>query len=99
VLLANPKLKVDVANAAGETALMMAALQGRLDWSSKLIERGAKGVARRLVALSAARYGSEENVRLLIQRDADSALLNERNQSAADLAQAAGRPWLLPLLE
>lgn len=42
VLLASPQLKVDIANAAGETALMMAALRGRLDWSRKLVDRGAK---------------------------------------------------------
>jgi len=42
VLLASPKLNVDAANAAGETPLMMAALQGRLDWARKLIDRGAK---------------------------------------------------------
>lgn len=42
VLLESPKLNVDAANAVGETPLMMAALQGRLDWARKLIERGAK---------------------------------------------------------
>lgn len=42
VLLASPKLHVDATNAVGETPLMMAALQGRLDWARKLIERGAK---------------------------------------------------------
>jgi ankyrin repeat protein len=42
VLLASPKLNVDAVNAAGETPLMMAALQGRLDWARKLIDRGAK---------------------------------------------------------
>jgi len=42
VLLASPKLNVDAANAVGETPLMMAALQGRLDWARKLIDRGAK---------------------------------------------------------
>jgi ankyrin repeat protein len=41
-LLASPALKVDAANAKGETALMMAALRGRLDWTHKLVERGAK---------------------------------------------------------
>jgi ankyrin repeat protein len=41
-LLSSPKLKVDIANVVGETALMMAALQGRLDWSKRLIDRGAK---------------------------------------------------------
>lgn len=42
VLLASPRLNIDAANAAGETPLMMAALQGRLDWARKLIDRGAK---------------------------------------------------------
>ena len=42
VLLASPRLNVDAANAAGETPLMIAALQGRLDWARKLIDRGAK---------------------------------------------------------
>lgn len=44
-LLAHPALKIDAANAAGETALMMAALRGRLDWTQRLIERG--GAVRR----------------------------------------------------
>ena len=42
VLVASPALKVDLANAAGETALMMAALRGQLEWSKKLIAKGAK---------------------------------------------------------
>lgn len=41
VLLAHPGIKLDVNNAAGETALMMAALRGQIDWARKLIERGA----------------------------------------------------------
>jgi ankyrin repeat protein len=41
VLLASPALNLDAANAAGETALMMAALKGRLDWARKMVERGA----------------------------------------------------------
>ena len=41
VLLTHPGIKLDVSNAAGETALMMAALRGQTDWARKLIERGA----------------------------------------------------------
>jgi len=41
VLVASPALKVDHVNAAGETALMMAALRGQLEWSKKLIAKGA----------------------------------------------------------
>jgi ankyrin repeat protein len=41
-LLAHPGLKVDATTAAGETALMMAALKGQTDWMQRLIERGAQ---------------------------------------------------------
>jgi ankyrin repeat protein len=40
-LLSAPDLKVDQANQANETALMMAALRGHLDWCKRLVERGA----------------------------------------------------------
>jgi ankyrin repeat protein len=40
-LLADPRTVVDAANAAGETALMIAALRNRPDWVTRLIERGA----------------------------------------------------------
>ena len=40
-LLADPRTAVDAANAAGETALMMAALRNRPDWVLRLIDRGA----------------------------------------------------------
>ena len=42
VLLASPALKVDLANVAGETPLMMAALRGKLELTEKLIAMGAK---------------------------------------------------------
>lgn len=41
VLLASPDLQIDLANRAGETALMMAALRGDLSTSAELIRRGA----------------------------------------------------------
>ncbi|MFM8766941.1 MAG: ankyrin repeat domain-containing protein [Rubrivivax sp.] len=40
-LLAAPDLKVDQANEAQETPLMMAALRGHLDWCRRLVDRGA----------------------------------------------------------
>ena len=40
-LLAHPQTKVDASNAANETPLMMAALRGQLDWTQRLLERGA----------------------------------------------------------
>lgn len=41
VLLEQPKLRVDATNAAGETALMMAALRGHAQWVQRLLDRGA----------------------------------------------------------
>lgn len=41
VLLAAPDIRVDLSNAAGETALMMAALRGDLPHARQLLERGA----------------------------------------------------------
>jgi ankyrin repeat protein len=49
--------------------------------------------------MMAARYGPEENVKLLMQRGADKKLINERNLSAADMARAGERAWLVPLLQ
>ena len=40
-LLANPQTRVDLPNAVGETALMMAALKGHTDWVGRLLDRGA----------------------------------------------------------
>lgn len=42
VLLQSPQTQVDVANEAGETPLMMAALKGHADWVKRLVERGAR---------------------------------------------------------
>ena len=42
LLLASPTLNLEATNAAGETALMMAALKGRLDWARKFLDKGAK---------------------------------------------------------
>ncbi len=41
-LLTAPGLEIDTLNEAGESALMMAALQGQLDWCRRLLDRGAQ---------------------------------------------------------
>jgi hypothetical protein len=41
-LLADPQTRVDLANSAGETALMMAALKGKGEWVTRLLDRGAR---------------------------------------------------------
>lgn len=40
-LLQSRDLEIDRSNPAGETALMMAALRGRVEWLPRLVERGA----------------------------------------------------------
>lgn len=40
-LLEHPGVQLDATNAAGETALMMAALKGHLVWVQRLVQRGA----------------------------------------------------------
>lgn len=133
VLLASPALKVDATNAVGETPLMMAAMMGRLDWTKKLIERGAKvqkpgwapvhyaatGPSTEVLALlldrgadinarapdmstplmMAVRFGTEDNVKLLVKRGAERRYINERNLTAADMARNLDKTWLEPLLK
>ena len=41
LLLAQPQLRVDLTNRAGETALMISALKGQTEWLDKLMDRGA----------------------------------------------------------
>ncbi len=41
-LLAGPQPDINVLNEAGESALMMAALKGQLEWCRRLLERGAQ---------------------------------------------------------
>ena len=41
-MLAAPKLDINKLNRAGESALMIAALRGNLDWAKRLVARGAQ---------------------------------------------------------
>ena len=40
-LLAHPAIRVDAASSADETPLMMAAMRGNLEWTMRLLDRGA----------------------------------------------------------
>lgn len=68
-----------------------------------LLDRGAEINAlapnRNTPLMMAARYGSEDNVKLLLQRGADKKLINDRNLSAADMARTAERLAVVRLLE
>ena len=72
MLLAQPGLKIDALNPAGESALMMAALKGELDGVKLLLERGAKINQPGWSALHYAASGPEpEIVRTLLERGAE----------------------------
>lgn len=132
-LVETPGLDVNRLNQAGESALMLAAIKGQLEWCEKLLQRGARvnqpgwaplhyaatGPNPRIVELllargaeleavspngstalmMAARYGSEESVRLLLARGADTTRRNERNLNASDFARLAGRAQLADALQ
>ena len=72
LLIAHPETRVDAANAAGETPLMMAALRGNLGAVRSLIERGAQINRPGWSPLHYAASGPEPKVlQLLLERGAD----------------------------
>lgn len=66
VLAEHPKLVVDAANEAGETALMMAALRGRYELCERLIGRGAAVNREGWTPLHYAASGGGEKVTALM---------------------------------
>jgi ankyrin repeat protein len=71
VLLKAPGVDVNALNAAGESALMMAALKGQADWSRRLIDQGAKVDQTGWSPLHYAATGPEPAVvKLLLDRGA-----------------------------
>jgi ankyrin repeat protein len=71
VLVAHPQIRIDAPNALNETPLMMAALRGRLVWSRKLLDLGAKVQREGWSPLHYAATGPEPKVvELLLSRGA-----------------------------
>lgn len=98
-LLAHPALKVDAANAAGETPLMMAALRGRLDWTQRLVDRG--GAVRRdgWTPLHYAASGPEPRVvALLLERGAAVDALSPNRSTPLMMAARYGDEAAVELL-
>lgn len=92
VLLSQPQLRIDLANSAGETALMICALKGQTEWLQKLIDHGAKldnNGAKAWTALHYAASGPEASaVRLLLAR---GALVDARSPNGSTPLMMASR--------
>ncbi len=133
LLLSRPGTDVNALNAAGESALMLAAIAGDIEACERLIARGAQidkpgwsplhyaasGPEPRIVRLllersaaidteapngstplmMAAQHGPEATIELLLARGADTRRRNQRGLQAIDLAEQAGRDWLVERLE
>jgi ankyrin repeat protein len=70
-LLDDPRTAIDPVNASGETPVMMAALRGQLDWTERLLTRGAQLNREGWTALHYAATGpSPSVVTLLLGRGA-----------------------------
>ena len=73
-LLAHPGMRQDLLNAAGESALMMAALKGHADWVKRLLDRGARTEGLEPPAWTALHYAATgpepQTVQLLLARGA-----------------------------
>jgi len=71
-LLKHPGLKVDAVNAADETPVMMAALRGNLEWTQRLLDRGAQLNRKGWTPLHYAASGPEPKlVSFLLDRGAE----------------------------
>ena len=71
-LLKHPDLKIDAANAADETPVMMAALRGNLEWTQRLLDRGAQLNRKGWTPLHYAASGPEPKVvSMLLDRGAE----------------------------
>lgn len=74
VLLVHPGMRQDLLNAAGESALMMAALKGHADWVKRLLDRGARTEGLEPLAWTALHYAATgpepQTVQLLLARGA-----------------------------
>lgn len=71
-LLKHPDLKVDAVNAANETPVMMAALRGNLEWTQRLLDRGAQLNRKGWTPLHYAASGPEPKVvSMLLDRGAE----------------------------
>ena len=98
-LVAQPDIRIDAENRYGETALMMAALKGRVDWCKRLIERGARVDKDGWTPLHYAAVGPEvATVRLMLDRGARVDPVAPDGSTPLMLAAREGAIDAVPLL-
>lgn len=99
VLLANPQTRIDTANAANETPLMMAALRGQLDGARQLLDRGATLNRPGWTPLHYAASGPEPSlVALLLDRGAQIEALSPNRTTPLMMAARYGPEGAVDLL-
>ena len=99
VLLKHPQLDIDRRNGVGETALMLAALQGRLELAQRLIRQGARISQEGWNPLHYAATGPEPRiVALLLQRGAPIEARSPNGTTALMMAAGYGSEESVTLL-
>lgn len=98
-LLARPELRVDATNAADETPLMMAALRGNLEWTQRLLDRGAQVTRNGWTPLHYAASGPEPKLlTLLLDRGAAIDAPSPNRTTPLMMAARYGAPGAAELL-
>ena len=98
-LLARRELKVDATNAADETPLMMAALRGNLEWTQRLLDRGAQVTRNGWTPLHYAASGPEPKLlTLLLDRGAAIDAPSPNRTTPLMMAARYGAPGAAELL-
>lgn len=91
LLLAHPKTQIDATNEADETPAMMAALRGQVEWTQKLLDRGAALNRPGWTPLHYAATGPEPRlVALLLDRGAQVEALSPNRTTPLMMAARYG---------
>jgi ankyrin repeat protein len=99
VLLRHPQLDINSRNSVGETALMLVALQGRLELAQRLIQQGARVSQEGWNPLHYAASGPEPRiVALLLQRGAPIEARSPNGTTALMMAAGYGSEESVTLL-
>ncbi len=94
LILARPKVSIDLKNKAGLTALAGAAFKGHLGVAKQLVAKGADpdlaDPQGRTPLMYGAMFGRSEVVRFLVESGADVSKRDAQGKTALDLAQSRG---------